>query len=143
MCLSARRHTVRATCACAEGTVPPGRMNALALGTSASRASMPSSRSLMSSAVRPAGSGFVSGSGIVARYAPMLKSLFWMCCSWACTALGESDSAMSSPMWLESSSMVPYASRRMSSLAARWPPTREVVPASPVPVYSLLFSMIL
>lgn len=56
--------------------------------------------------------------------------------------MDESERARSRPRWLESSSMVPYASRRMSSLCARWPPTSDVVPASPVPVYSLLFSMI-
>lgn len=46
------------------------------------------------------------------------------------------------PIAEESSSIVPYASRRILSLGIRSPPTREVRPLSPLRVYNLLFSMV-
>lgn len=65
-----------------------GQDNDLSLGVEASRVSMACSISLMSSGPRLAGSGVVPSCGRVARYAPMLKSLFWMRRSCACMGAG-------------------------------------------------------
>ena len=71
----------------------------------------------------------------VARYAPRLKSLFWI----ARTKVAEAGSigrayAASSPRWEFSSSTVPYDSSLTDDLLTRLPPTSEVCPASPVRV---------
>lgn len=49
--------------------------------------------------------------------------------------------ATKTPIKELNSSTVPYASNRADDFPILSPPTKEVVPASPPPVYSLLFSI--
>lgn len=139
---SARRHTVRAMWAFAEMGDPPGRTNALTGGVSASRVSIHCSSPAMSLSESPHAGGCSPGFTSHARYPPMLKSMFCMPQSFCRMSGGHAGSERSAPRNDENSSMVPYASRRVLFLAMRVPPTRDVVPASPVRVYRLLFAMV-
>lgn len=74
----------------------------------------------------------------VARCEPIENSL---CCILRIKSRSASSSkyVFSHPRWELSSSIVPYASKRIWVFGTRLPPTRLVVPLSPVFVYTRLF----
>ena len=128
---SARRHTVRHTWAMAASCEPPGRMKFFCWGMLALIASIASSNRVISagSSVYDGASGVLALS--VAKYEQTVKRLR---CDLT-TRFLSSPSFMketSKPSCELSSSTVPYASMRELVFLTLWPPTRLVVPSSPV-----------
>lgn len=87
--------------------------------------------------------GVVLSSPGVASAVPMSNRRHWTVWSMGVVSEFPAVRARRSPMWELSESMVPYASMRGESLDSRAPPMSDVVPLSPVAVYSLLLVMVL
>lgn len=134
---SALRHTVRHTWHCAAAWHPPGSTKLLSVGSDEFMLSIWCSSS-STSALSSRAEGYMGVCDVsVARKVQALNMSHCMRSSVFITAASASALliiAASSPMCEDSSSIVPYASRRAESFGVRCPPTSDVRPSSPVRV---------
>lgn len=136
---SALRQIVRHTWQIAAPRLPPGMIKAQSSGSCSSSLSISRSMRSTSSEVRILAAFSCVFSWSVARCEPIENSL---CCILRIKSRSASSSkyVFNHPRWELSSSIVPYASKRIWVFGTRLPPTRLVVPLSPVFVYTRLFS---